>query len=247
MKITFDFKKNEIENARNIYFDYKDRILTKRRIERNIKKKGVLKENEQLWRAHIICLLTSQQKSGPSSAINKFSTSKIKKLSLSNLRKVGSIKSYVKKELKSFGGIRYYNRIGEFCESNYPLFQEGIIKRELENLKNGNKELERIVADELASRLKGFGPKQSRNFLQMTGNSFYEIPIDSRIVKWMTKNLHLGYFISAQSLNDIGIYHLLNDMFIELCQKINCPPCVFDACVFSSFDKIEDSGNEVIF
>jgi len=40
----------------------------------------------------------------------------------------------------------------------------------------------------LLQELKGIGPKQSRNLRQALGLLRYEIPIDSRIVKWLNLN-----------------------------------------------------------
>ena len=52
---------------------------------------------------------------------------------------------------------------------------------------------ERHAAEFIDKQLKGFGPKQSRNLLQWLGPSRYEIPLDSRITKWLNDFWIPGY------------------------------------------------------
>lgn len=58
----------------------------------------------------------------------------------------------------------------------------------LENVRlNPNPETERHAVRFIDEHYQGFGPKQSRNLLQGLGLSRFEIPIDSRITKWLNE------------------------------------------------------------
>ena len=65
----------------------------------------------------------------------------------------------------------------------------------------------------------------------------YEIPIDSRIIKWLKNNTGLPVTIAAQSLADPGCYDLVMTAIHALCAGAAVLPCVFDAAVFASFDR----------
>ncbi len=83
--------------------------------------------------------------------------------------------------------------------------------------------------------MAGFGPKQSRNLLQGLGLSRYEIPLDSRIAKWLNK-YGFPMMLSAAALGDRNYYGLISDGFQQLAQCCEIMPCVLDAAIFSSID-----------
>ena len=83
--------------------------------------------------------------------------------------------------------------------------------------------------------LDGIGPKQSRNLLQWIGVSKYEIPVDSRITKWLNQNL-LKYHLTANLLADHTYYDLVSDGIQLLCKRTHLYPCLLDAAIFTSFD-----------
>jgi thermostable 8-oxoguanine DNA glycosylase len=87
----------------------------------------------------------------------------------------------------------------------------------------------------LAKHLDGIGPKQSRNLLQGIGVTKYEIPVDSRITKWLNQNL-LKHHLSAIPLADKTYYDMVSDGIQLLCKKSNLYPCMLDAAIFTSFD-----------
>ena len=94
---------------------------------------------------------------------------------------------------------------------------------------------ERKLANFIAEKMPGFGPKQSRNFIQGPGLSRFEVPLDSRIAKWM-RDFDWPVPVSAGALGDIEYYEFVEDMFQKLCKKAKIYPCVLDAAIFSSFD-----------
>ncbi|MBN2414146.1 hypothetical protein JXQ31_20900 [candidate division KSB1 bacterium] len=109
---------------------------------------------------------------------------------------------------------------------------------------NDSAQLEKEAAKFINDNLKGFGPKQSRNLLQSLGLTQYEIPIDSRITKWLNK-FGFPLELTAQALSDQNYYNLISDGFQELCKACNIKPCVMDAVIFSSYDKNWTSENVV--
>ena len=84
--------------------------------------------------------------------------------------------------------------------------------------------------------LKGFGPKQSRNLWQSLGLTRYEIPIDSRIVKWLNYN-EFPFTLSASGLSDENYYQFIMDSIQKWCLEADIIPCVLDGAIFSSYDE----------
>jgi len=95
--------------------------------------------------------------------------------------------------------------------------------------------VETKAADSIDHNLRGFGPKQSRNLLQSLGLTKYEIPIDSRISKWMN---HFGFplRLSPMALADKDYYKFVSEGFQSMCAACDIYPCLLDAAIFSSFD-----------
>ncbi len=109
-------------------------------------------------------------------------------INFESISNVDKIEDYLKQEFKKNGLTRYINRISQFFASNIKKIEKDnwLIIKKLESLKEmDSKEEERKIADKLNNDFDGFGPKQSRNFLQSLGLTRYEIPIDSRITKWL--------------------------------------------------------------
>ena len=98
--------------------------------------------------------------------------------------------------------------------------------------------LEREAAHFAQDLLKGLGPKQSRNFWQSLRLTRYEIPLDSRILRWCKAQLHVH--LPTQGLADPKFYEMIMDTLLDLCDRASVAPTVFDAAVFSSFEDEED-------
>ena len=102
--------------------------------------------------------------------------------------------------------------------------------------KNQTTETERKSAELIIDNLKGFGPKQSRNLLQSLGLTKIEIPVDSRIIKWLTA-FGFPLKLSATALSDESYYNFVLVGFQRICEACDIFPCVMDAAIFSSFDE----------
>jgi thermostable 8-oxoguanine DNA glycosylase len=150
----------------------------------------------------------------------------------------------------NFGGIRRGKIIGQEISLNYKWFNETSwmkIEHLFNKLQNNSTvENERNFAKFIMDNLKGFGPKQSRNLLQNLGILKYEIPIDSRIVRWLN-NFGFPVKLSATALSDENYYNFIMDGFQQLCRESEIYPCVLDAVIFSSYDQDDWSIDQLIW
>ena len=144
--------------------------------------------------------------------------------------------------LRSHGGFRFPDKIADDLTKNFDKLQDNrvwaVALAELNNLvapMNAGQEQERQAARYFQQLLHDFGPKQSRNLLQSLDLTRYEIPINSRITKWLNK---FGFpaKLNATALADAGYYEFVLDGFKALCDASEIFPCVLDAAVFASFD-----------
>ena len=62
----------------------------------------------------------------------------------------------------------------------------------------------------------------------------YEIPLDSRIIKWFN-GFGFPIKLEARMLMSIDLYEFIEDTIQELCKRANVYPTILDACIFSSF------------
>ncbi len=196
------------------------------------------------------CLLTTQQRSGPKSNVTRFLNIKPFPLSLRRCKNSKDINLLVISELQKSGGIRRTNKIADEIRTNITFLDSSFWSKMLVYLNRlmheDNPALEREAAQLIAKNLKGFGPKQSRNLLQGMGLTKYEIPIDSRITKWLNE---FGFPIelSASSLSDEPYYSFVSDGIQELCKKANIFPCILDASIFSTFDNDEWDKDNIVW
>jgi len=240
MKLLWEIENSDIEKVKFFYDAHKNDTFVKNRIERNINK--VLPEVSRsiFWEAMISCLITTQQRSGPGSAVTKFICTKPFPLDYSLCDATGRLDILVEETITDFGGLRRGKTIGEEIQHNYTWLEDRgwqIIFEIIHDLmSNQNVTTERKSAEIIIDKLKGFGPKQSRNLLQSLGLTKYEIPVDSRITKWLT-NFGFPVKLSATALSDSNYYNFVLDGFQKLCEASDIYPCAMDAAIFSSFDE----------
>lgn len=240
MNISWNITEKDIQKVKDVMTTNENEFVKKRR-ERNVEKQNIVIEKDSIIKTMMMCLLTSQQRAGPNSKVGKFLLLEPFPITLQSLENVVEIENCVWEILKNNGLTRFINNISSFFASNLEKIESEnwAIIQELNELKDkDSKKEERDVADRLAEKFKGFGPKQSRNFLQALGLTKYEIPIDSRITNWLSD---FGFPVSLTSspLGDKGYYHFVSDGIQELCEKAEIYPCLLDAAIFSSFDNGE--------
>ncbi|HOS14917.1 MAG TPA: hypothetical protein PKW92_10855 [Smithella sp.] len=239
MQLLWQIEEDDIRKIKAFYEAQKNNAFVLNRFDRNVKKNLPAFTKELFWEAMISCLMTTQQRSGPDSSVTKFICTKPFPLNYHKCKSTDLIQSIVEKTITSFGGLRRGKTIGQEVEANYEWLHNGgweiinVIVKEISE--NQTRNIERKCAEIIIDNLKGFGPKQSRNLLQSLGLTKYEIPVDSRIAKWLTE---FGFPIklSATALSDKNYYNFVLDGFQIICEACEVFPCVMDAAIFSSFD-----------
>lgn len=253
MKVHVEFSRRDVDFVKQLKNDSKGDDFVKHRIRRNVKKQRLKLTPSRCWHAYLLCLLTTQQRSGPRSNVYKFLSAKPFSLNLSTIKKKRQPEAYIKKVLAQSRGIRRGDTIAKQAGKNIERFTGSKWKElssKLEGLASSGgyrkeRELARWLGDK--KRFDGLGPKQSRNFLQCLGLTRYEIPIDSRITKRLREDFDFPLAISSATLSDPEHYAFVNDVIRDLCRKANIYPCVFDAILFSKGDGSDWNGVEPLF
>jgi len=248
MNINWHISPADIDKVKKVIAKNQNAFLQARQL-RNVEKQNIVIDKDKIIKTMIMCLLTSQQRSGPNSTVGQFLRLDPFPVTIEKLTAVNNVEEFIKNTLQQNGLTRYVNRISSFFASNYGK----IVKRnwtlidDLEELKSSDSKIkERNIADNLANDFNGFGPKQSRNFLQALGLTKYEIPIDSRITTWLN-DFGFPVALTSSPLGDKGYYHFVSDGIQELCEKAEIYPCILDAAIFSSFDNDEWTDENTIF
>lgn len=237
MEIDWNISQNDIQNVKEVIKNNQNAFL-KARKERNIKRENLKINKDSIIRTLLMCILTSQQRSGPESLVGQFLRKTEFPINYKKVQQAENIKYFTKDVLNKNDLTRFINRNSRFFASNINNFQNkkwAIIPKLKELAKIDSKKEERRIADKLGNELDGIGPKQSRNFLQALGLTRYEILIDSRITNWLNK-FGFPVSLSSSSLSDVGYYHFVLDGIQELCRQAKVYPCLLDAAIFSSFD-----------
>lgn len=248
MNINWNISKTDIEKVKKVIADNENAFLQARQL-RNVEKQNIRINEDNVIKTMIMCLLTSQQRSGPNSTVGQFLRLEPFPITVEELKRTQNVEDFIKNTLQQSGLTRYVNRISSFFASNYRKIVDNnwTLINDLEELKKSDsKTKERNIADNLDDDFNGFGPKQSRNFLQALGLTKYEIPIDSRITTWLN-DFGFPVTLTSSPLGDKGYYHFVSDGIQELCEKAEIYPCLLDAAIFSSFDNDEWTDENTIF
>ncbi len=249
MNISWDIDKIDIQKIKD-FVNQNDNPFVQRRRERNVNRQNIVLDPNTIIKSLIMCLLTSQQRSGPNTPIGQFLRQNLFPITIETISANRNTEDFIRNILQLNGLNRFITKISQSFDSNLKMLQANnweILNTFREKL-NGqqSKATEREIADFLDDLLKGFGPKQSRNFLQGLGLTKYEIPIDSRITNWLN-NFGFPVSLSAISLQDKGYYHFVSDGIQSLCDQADIYPCILDAAIFSSFDNGEWTNENTMY
>jgi hypothetical protein len=249
LKTDWLIEKGDTDRIRALIEEQRGNPFVRRRIEKNVSKNKPLEfRRERLWEVMLMCLLTTQQRAGPNSAVTRFCSTSPFPLGLEDCSSHGNrLSHFLEKTLTKFGGLRRARTIGKEAEHNLKWLNENgwneihTIADELSALrkeKPNNKciPVERRAANFISENLKGFGPKQSRNLWQTLGLSRFEIPIDSRITKWLNRK-GFPLQLSAGALSDVNYYEFVMRGIQKLCENCEVLPCILDAAIFADFDQ----------
>ena len=115
------------------------------------------------WEAMIACLVTTQQRSGPNSAVTKFICTKPFPLNYPICKKADNLSNVVEGIIKGFGGLRRGKTIGEEVEYNFKWLEKDgwqVIYGIIGDLKdNQDAVIERKAAEIIMDNLMGFWPQ----------------------------------------------------------------------------------------
>jgi len=256
MKPVWEIDEASIQRWREFGDANIDNDLVKRRYKSNIERNNLDLSKNKLWRAFVMCQVTTQQKSGPKSPVSNFmkldgSALQYERCCKIGFDKSGKVKPNNLKNLKSFlanelteAGLWRATVIADNLSAIFSVLEAGewdVLLKHLNTLKaNTNKVKEDKVANYIKSKIfPRIGLKQSRNYIQSIGLSRYEIPLDSRILK-MLKKMGCTFVPRANGLNDETVYLFLQSGLQEISKALDIYPCILDACIFSSSDKADD-------
>jgi hypothetical protein len=249
MKLEFIVDDKDNAALVSFYAAYKNRVFVQQREKRNVWGTVPAHTREDLWITMAMCLLTSQQRSGPYSPISKFLLAKPFSISLEECSKVEDLQSFVLQKLVNFGGIRFGPTLAQRISNNYAALKSGEWERlegivaELEVQRQKDPSpfqylLERQAARYMQKTFLGFGPKQSRNFWQSLGLSRYEFVLDSRVLKWL-RDFGFPFPLSSMALGEEDYYCYISDILHDWCLRVGVIPCILDAAIFASYDTEE--------
>jgi hypothetical protein len=239
MKHSWTIEPTDIEKVKAFLDLHRDDLFVRQRIEWNLRDEKPAVTKEDFWQQMVACLLTTQQRSGPTSAVTRFIRTAPFPLAYKTCLEHTNVEQFAKGTLTKFGGLRRTNLLAGDIATNLTRLEEGLWRRTLDTLGTlrSSKDVgpEREAADFIDANFAGFGPKQSRNLLQSLGLTRHEIPIDSRITKWLNE-FGFPVRLSASALADPNYYCFVLDGFQALCRACEVAPCVLDAAIFASFE-----------
>ena len=207
--------------------------------ERNCAAKRPDVGKEDFWREMVKARLTTQNKVGPGSPVDKLRRENPFPLAYEIVRPSRQKEHFIRETIRAYGIGKYQQSARDLAYNWQYLEKKKGWPQTLQacNQLTGrvSAKEERDVAHHIAKVFKGFGPKQSRNLLQLLGLTQYEIPIDSRVIKWLNESIPHGHAkLHAGLLADQEFYEFVLDGIQELCRKAEKLPCIFDAAVFSA-------------
>ncbi len=198
-------------------------------------------DDAAIWKAMVVCLLTTRQRSTPGTALHRFCGETPFQLAYENFARMApDLIGEMTTSIIARNGLWRANEIGPQLQENAIWLRGGgfdEIRDRIGRLAyRPDPAEERATATFLAEKLKGIGPKQSRNFLLNTGVMFYEIPIDSRVTRWVKTNLSgaQNLPISDKTLADPDFYALVLDCLVNLARDAGLTPVEFDAIMFGA-------------
>ena len=239
MKIVWEVDAGDVARVQAVLRPPRRQPVREGRVATNLSDHKPPVTKELFWEVMVACLLTTQQRSGPGSHVTRFISTSPCLLRHELCRGQAELDVFVTKVLSEFGGLRRSTTIGREARANWTYLESGGWEATLELLERvrltPSPEAERDAARFVDEKFKGFGPKQSRNLLQGLGLSRYEVPIDSRITKWLNE---FGFPIrlTASTLADRNYFEFVSDGFQRLAEACGIAPCELDAAIFSSFD-----------
>lgn len=228
------------ENAR-------DSMSATEKMMRNASASVPLPTREQMWRRLVICLATTQQKSGPGSGPDRLAHTVPFPVSQAICAQPDA-HAVVQRMLASDFSLRRNELLASEIIHNHRALEQGgwslleehaaiLHRQRCAPPSDEHAVAERAAARAAAELIKGFGPKQSRNFWLHLDLARYEIPIDSRWLKWLESELDEHAPLQGLSNKTIASekgHALVCEAIQALCRECSVLPCDLDAAVFAT-------------
>jgi hypothetical protein len=180
MELVWRISPKDVAAVRLFYKQQQQNPFVQKRIATNLRTKKAAVTKEEFWTVMVGCLLTTQQRSGPDSAVSRLLLTTPFPLSHDVCCKKKDLAGFVTKILSDFGGLRRTMNIGKELAANDAFLQHGGWEITVAHLdavrRESTPKTERIAAEFIDDHFAGFGPKQSRNLLQGLGLSRHEVP-----------------------------------------------------------------------
>jgi hypothetical protein len=241
MKIEWQISATDIARVKEVVDKYRNDPWVRDRHSRNLAESKPEVSKETFWQVMVSMRLTTLQESGPSGQVAKFNQTRPFPLRYELVAAAeDNAKRFIGDVLREAGLLRFSKKIPDELSANFYDLERGEWSKALEQcnrltvLVSG--EIEREVADYIDERFKGFGPKQARNVLQELGLTRYEIPVDSRLTRWLN-GFGFPIRLNATALGDRDFYVFVLDGIQKLCERAGVFPCIFDMAVFVSQDR----------
>lgn len=236
MRICWEVDPKDIQRVKALVDAHRDHPSVRDRIRRNVDRHGLTLSREAVWAEIVGCLVSTRQRWEKA---EQFLRQEPFPLRYDLCRDSKNVRDLAGKILREFGGLWLWKRVADNVHANLDRLERGLWADTLYALEGllapPDPSRERAAADFVDDKFAGFGPKQARNLLQGLGLTQYEIPIDSRWVKWL-KEFRFPVAVSLELLSDRPYYHFVSDGVQHLCAQCGVYPCVVDAAVFVSFE-----------
>ena len=167
------------------------------------------------WEILVGCLLTTQQKSGPGKPVTRFINTCPYPLPYQTCCERDDLAEFALGVFKKFGGLRRTTGIGKELAANIGYLKDGGWSEPLKGWRTYDSSPPQMLSEmpPISWRIiQRAGPEQSRNLLQWTGLSCYEIPIDSRITRWLN-DFGFPFKVSMKALSDRNYFNLVSEGF----------------------------------
>lgn len=170
MKLLWQVEDSDVTKVKEFYDEHKDNDFVAWRRKVNVERNLPEFSHELFWNGMVSCLLTTQQRSGPTSAVSRFISSQPFPLSYELSKQQEQLEIFARSVLADFGGIRRSSRLATEIQQNFLWLESGgwdSVDRVVERLnQNQTQQAEVEAANFIDDSLRGFGPKQARNLLQ---------------------------------------------------------------------------------
>ena len=122
MEIRWQFSKCDISDVKELIREHSQDYFVTHRISRNLSGNRPALTPSRCWHALLMCLLTTQQRSGPDSPVQRVLTTRPFVLRLGIVKGKRQPPEFIARTLRRSGAIRRVDTIGAQAAENLPWF-----------------------------------------------------------------------------------------------------------------------------